>query len=124
MIPKMIIIRPGRTLSSPRTRNIPSTLPTPVRERMACPARSQLPADSSVLKSPGNPIRSYGCGKGLSIAAPCNELPGISGFRVSRHRMNPGGPLGSHLGFNKGSFSAASPIGAEAMQPQGGGRCG
>jgi hypothetical protein len=120
VIPEMIIIRPGLTLSSSRTRN----LPTPVWEGMACPARSLLPADSSVLKSPENPIRSYGCGKGLSIAAPCYEMPGISGFLVSVPRVNPGGPLGSHLGFNRGSFSGDFPIGGKVAQALGGGRRG
>jgi hypothetical protein len=120
----MITIHPGRTLSSSRTRNLPSSLPTPVWEGMACPARSQLPADSSVLKSPRNPIRSYGCGKGLSIAALCNEMPGISGFLVRVRRVNPRGPFGSHLGFNRGSFSGDFPIDGTPAQALGGGRRG
>jgi hypothetical protein len=120
VIPEMIIIRPGRTLSSSRTRN----LRTPVWEGMACPARSLLPADSSVLKSPENPIRSYGCGKGLSIAAPCYEMPGISGFPVSVPRVNPRGPLGAHLGFNRGSFSGTFSIDGTTAQALVGGSCG
>lgn len=101
----MITIRPGRTASISRI-------------------RAYAPTTPGLLKSPGNPIRSNGCGKGLSIAAPCNEMPGISGFLDSVPRVNPRGPLGSHLGFNRGSFSSAVPIGGKAALALGGGRRG
>ncbi len=120
----MIIICSGRTVSIFRTRNIASTTPTLAQEGMTWHERCQLAAQVSPLRSSGNFICFYGCGKGLSIAAPCHEMLGISGFRVSANRMNPWGPLGSHLGFNRGSFTGAPPIGVEAMQPLGGGRCG
>lgn len=107
-----------------RTRSIAPITLSPAQERLAWHERSELPADVSALKSSGTPIRSYGCGKGLSIAAPTYEMPDISGFRGSAHRMNPRGPLRSHLGFNRGSFSFTSPIGVEVALPIGGGRRG
>jgi hypothetical protein len=67
-------------------------------------------------KRPTGFIDSYGCGKGLSIATPCYEMPDISGFPVLVPRVNPRGPLGAHLGFNRGSFSGAFPIGGKAAQ--------
>ena len=57
-------------------------------------------------KSFGNLIRSYGRGKGLSIAAPCNNMPGQEPVPVSRSRVTSRDHLGSHLGVNRGSFKA------------------
>ncbi|GAA1115688.1 hypothetical protein GCM10009582_11260 [Arthrobacter flavus] len=65
-----------------------------------------------------------GCGKGLSIAASCNEMPGLSGISFLVHRMNSRGPLGSHLGFNKGSFSGAFPFHGKVTQALCGGSRG
>ena len=47
-------------------------------------------------------IRSYGRGKGLSIAAPCNNMPGQLPVSPSLHRVTPQ----DHLGVNRGSFKA------------------
>jgi len=61
-------------------------------------------------KSFGNLIRSYGRGKGLSIAAPCNNMPGQGLVTHSLHRVTTldhlGTHLGTHLGVNRGSFKA------------------
>ncbi|PAK96090.1 Uncharacterised protein [Brevibacterium casei] len=57
-------------------------------------------------KSSGSLIRSYGRGKGLSIAAPCNNMPGQLPVSPSLHRVTPQDHLGSHLGVNRGSFKA------------------
>lgn len=53
-------------------------------------------------KSSGSLIRSYGRGKGLSIAAPCNNMPGQLPVSPSLHRVTPQ----DHLGVNRGSFKA------------------
>lgn len=49
-------------------------------------------------KSSGSLIRSYGRGKGLSIAAPCNNMPGQLPVSPSLHRVTPQ----DHLGVNRG----------------------
>ena len=61
---------------------------------------------ASHSKSFGGLIRSYGRGKGLSIAAPCNNMPGQLPVSPSLHRVTPQDHLGSHLGVNRGSFKA------------------
>lgn len=43
-------------------------------------------------------IRSYGRGKGLSIAAPCNNVPGQRTVPPSLRRVVPRDHMGSHLG--------------------------
>ena len=51
------------------------------------PAAGGLPAGVSASKSFGSSTCSYGRGKGLSIAALCNELPGqrtVPMFRLPR----------------------------------------
>lgn len=53
---------------------------------------------ASHSKSFGGLIRSYGRGKGLSIAAPRNEMPGLTMFPSSGSLVNHGGPLRGHLG--------------------------
>lgn len=60
----------------------------------------------SYSKSFGSPIRSYGRGKGLSIAAPCNNMPGQGLVTHSLHRVTTLDHLGTHLGVNRGSFKA------------------
>ena len=51
-------------------------------------------------------IRSYGRGKGLSIAAPCNNVPGQQPVPPSLRRVASWDHFGSHLGVNRGSFKA------------------
>lgn len=51
-------------------------------------------------------IRSYGRGKGLSIAAPCNNMPGQGLVTHSLHRVTTLDHLGTHLGVNWGPFKA------------------
>jgi hypothetical protein len=57
-------------------------------------------------KSFGSFIRSYGRGKGLSIAAPCTNMPGQEPVPPSHRRVTSRDHLGSHLGVNRGSFKA------------------
>lgn len=57
-------------------------------------------------KSSGSLIRSYGRGKGLSIAAPCNNMPGQEPVPLSLHRVTTPDHLATHLGVNRGSFKA------------------
>ncbi len=59
---------------------------------------------SRYSKSFGSLIRLYGRGKGLSIAAPCNNMPGQEPVPVSHSRVTSRDHLGSHLGVNRGSF--------------------
>ena len=61
---------------------------------------------ASHSKSFGGLIRSYGRGKGLSIAAPCNNMPGQGLVTHSLHRVTTLDHLGTHLGVNRGSFKA------------------
>ncbi|GAB2899721.1 hypothetical protein GCM10027027_13960 [Neomicrococcus lactis] len=68
------------------------------------PAAGGLPADVSVSKSFGSSTCSYGRGKGLSIAALCNEMPGQKAVPAFRLTENTRGHLGSHLGVNRGSI--------------------
>jgi len=76
------------------------------------PAAGGLPVVMTVRNSRSHPksfgslIRSYGRGKGLSIAAPCNNMPGQEPVPVSRSRVTSRDHLGSHLGVNRGSFKA------------------
>ncbi|GAA2082764.1 hypothetical protein GCM10009821_24660 [Aeromicrobium halocynthiae] len=69
-------------------------------------------------------IRSYGRGKGLSIAAPCNNLPGQRTVPPSLRRVVPRDHLGSHLGVNRGSFRRRTPSEARRAVRGGGGRRG
>lgn len=75
---------------------------------------------ASHSKSFGSLIRSYGRGKGLSIAAPCNNMPGQRLVAHSLHRVTTLDHLGAHLGVNRGSFKAPHALSAVV----GGGRCG
>lgn len=59
---------------------------------------------ASHSKSFGSLIRYYGRGKGLSIAAPCNNMPGQQPVPPSLRRVAPRDHLGPHLGVNRGSF--------------------
>ena len=68
------------------------------------PAAGGLPAGVSASKSFGSSTCSYGRGKGLSIAALCNELPGQRTVPMFRLPENTRGHLGSHLGVNRGSI--------------------
>lgn len=61
---------------------------------------------ASHSKSFGRLIRSYGRGKGLSIAAPCSNMPGQRPVSHSFHRVTTLDHLGTHLGVNRGSFKA------------------
>lgn len=61
---------------------------------------------ASHSKSFGYPIRSYGRGKGLSIAAPCNNMTGQEPVPVSDSSVTSRDHLGTHLGVNRGSFKA------------------
>lgn len=77
------------------------------------PAEGGLPAivmtvrsRASHSKSFGSLIRSYGRGKGLSIAAPCNNMPDQEPVPVSLSRVTSRDHLGTHLGVNRGSFKA------------------
>ena len=80
------------------------------------PAAGGLPVVMTVRNSRSHPksfgslIRSYGRGKGLSIAAPCNNMPGQGLVTHSLHRVTTldhlGTHLGTHLGVNRGSFKA------------------
>ncbi|OYN85372.1 hypothetical protein CGZ92_11300 [Parenemella sanctibonifatiensis] len=65
-------------------------------------------------------IRSYGRGKGLSIAAPCNNLPGQRTVPPSLRRVVPR----DHLGVNRGSFRRRTPSEARRAVRGGGGRRG
>lgn len=69
-------------------------------------SESELPVAFGASKSFGSLIRSYGRGKGLSIAAPCNNMPGQKLFWPSSHRVSTRDHLGSHWGVNRGSFKA------------------
>lgn len=78
----------------------------------------------SYSKSFGSLIRSYGRGKGLSIAALC------SNFRANMRIPHPTAPviprvhLGSHLGVNRGSFRRRTPSETLRAACSGGGRRG
>lgn len=61
---------------------------------------------ASLSKSFGSLICSYGRGKGLSIAAPRNNMPGQEPVPHSLHRVTTLEHLGTHLGVNRGSFKA------------------
>ena len=60
----------------------------------------------SHTKSSETFIPSYGRGKGLSIAAPRNNMPGQEPVSHSLHRVTTLGHLSTHLGVNRGSFKA------------------
>lgn len=57
---------------------------------------------ASHSKSFGESIRSYGRGKGLSIAAFCYEVAGQTRIARSTHLVTTWGHLRSHLGVNRG----------------------
>ena len=69
-------------------------------------------------------IRSYGRGKGLSIAAPCNNMPGQRPVPPSLRRVVPRDHMGSHLGVNRGSLRRRTPSEALRAARGGGGRRG
>ena len=75
-------------------------------------------------KSFGGLIRSYGRGKGLSIAAPCNNAPGQKPIPSSLRRVASRVHLRSHLGVNTGSFRRRTPSAALHAACDGGGRRG
>ncbi|GLI29762.1 hypothetical protein BCONGLO52_06030 [Brachybacterium conglomeratum] len=78
---------------------------------------------ASHTKSYETLIRSYGRGKGLSIAAPCNNMPGQRPVPPSLRRVVPRDHLGSHLGVNRGSFRRRTPSeGLRAARDEGGRR--
>ena len=78
---------------------------------------------ASHSKSFGSLIRSYGRGKGLSIAAPCNSMPGQQPVPPSLRRVAPRDHLGPHLGVNRGSFRRrTSSEGLRAARDEGGRR--
>lgn len=86
---------------------------TPPRGPDLAPGGAGLPAvvmtvrsRDSHSKSFGSLIRSYGRGKGLSIAAHSNNLPGQGQNAHSPHRVSMLAHLGTHLGVNRGSFTA------------------
>lgn len=70
------------------------------------PAAGGLPAGVSASKSFGSSTCSYGRGKGLSIAAPCNNMSGQEPVPLPLHRVTTPDHLGTHLGVNRGSFKA------------------
>ena len=79
---------------------------------------------ASHSKSFGGLIRSYGRGKGLSIAAPCNNMPGQRPVPPSLRRVVPRDHMGSYLGVNRGSFRRRTPSEALRAARGGGGRRG
>jgi hypothetical protein len=79
---------------------------------------------TSHSKSSETLIRSYGRGKGLSIAAPCNNMPGQQPVCHSLRRVTSLDHLGSHLGVNRGSFRRRTPSEALRAARDGGGRRG
>lgn len=68
--------------------------------------QTAVPVWVSHSKSFGSPIRPYGRGKGLSIAASCNNMPGQMPVPPSFRRVIPQNHLGPHWGVNRGSFKA------------------
>jgi len=95
------------------------------------PAEGGLPvvvmtarSSASHSKSSETLIRSYGRGKGLSIAAPCNNVPGQQPVPPALRRVAPWDHLGSHLGVNRGSFRRRTPSEALRAARGGGGRRG
>ena len=79
---------------------------------------------ASHSKSFGGLIRSYGRGKGLSIAAPCNNMPDQEPVPVSLSRVTSRDHLGTHLGVNRGSFRRRTPSAGLHAACDGGGRRG
>jgi len=75
-------------------------LPTSVMTAHSC---------ASHRKSSGGLNDPYGRGKGLSIAAPRNEMPGQTLFPSSDSLVDHGGPLRGPLGVIRGSFNSATP---------------
>lgn len=69
-------------------------------------------------------IRSYGRGKGLSIAAQRTNVPAQKPVSPSLRRVTPQDHLGSHLGVNRGSFRRRTPVSALRTTRDGGGHCG
>ena len=97
----------GRTITI-----VPADLTPPGGPGLA-PAEGGLPvvvmtvrSRASHSKSFGSLIRSYGRGKGLSIAAPCNNMSGQEPVPLPLHRVTTPDHLGTHLGVNRGSFKA------------------
>ena len=90
----------------------PADLTSPGRPDLA-PGGAGLPvvvmtvrSRASHSKSFRNFIRSYGRGKGLSIAAHRNNMPGQESVSHSIHRVTTLDHLGAHMGVNRGSFKA------------------
>ena len=75
-------------------------------------------------KSSGSLIRSYGRGKGLSIAASCNNVSGQRSVPPALRRVASWDHFGSHLGVNRGSFRRRTLSEALRAVRGGGGRCG
>lgn len=91
-----------------RTSSTASADLTPPGGPDLAPAAGGLPADVSASKSFRSSIRSYGRGKGLSIAAPCNKMPGQKPIPPSLRCVTMRDHLKTHLGVNRGSFRRRS----------------
>ena len=79
---------------------------------------------ASHSKSFGSLIRPYGRGKGLSIAASCNNVPGQRSVPPALRRVASWDHFGSHLGVNRGSFRRRTLSEALRAVRGGGGRRG
>ena len=111
-------------------RTAPADLTSPGGPGLA-PAEGGLPvvvmtarSRASHSKSSENLICSYGRGKGLSIAAPCNNIPGQESVSSPRRRVIPRDHLARHLGVNRGSFRRRTPSEGLRVARDGGGRLG
>lgn len=108
---------------------VPADLTPPGGPGLA-PAEGGLPvvvmtvrSRASHSKSFGSLIRSYGRGKGLSIAAPCDSMPGQQPVPPPLRRVAPRDHLVPHLGVNRGSFRRrTSSGGLRAARDEGGRR--
>ena len=78
----------------------------------------------SHTKSSETFIPSYGRGKGLSIAASCNNVPGQRSVPPALRRVASWDHFGSHLGVNRGSFRRRTLSEALRAVRGGGGRRG
>ena len=91
-----------------RTSSTASADLTPPGGPDLAPAAGGLPADVSAPKSFGSSICSYGRGKGLSIAAPSNNMPGQKPVPSSLRCVATRDHLRTHWGVNRGSFRRRS----------------
>ncbi|WP_455121687.1 hypothetical protein [Rothia dentocariosa] len=108
-----------------------SRRPDPARRAWPGTAEGGLPvvvmtvrSRASHSKSFGSLIRSYGRGKGLSIAASCNNVPGQRSVPPALRRVASWDHFGSHLGVNRGSFRRRTLSEALRAVRGGGGRRG